>query len=204
VTVTPAASSWPIALERDVHPFSLVRARLAGRDLVVWRDVDQAIHVWEDRCPHRSVRLSAGRNLGDCLEGAYHGWRFGRDGGLTSIPVGHVADNASVSAHVLASRTAGGLVWACLEPKAAAEGRGVRPGEVLLRPLPFGIPEVRVAEATAAIEGARFIVTASDDRHCLLFGFAEQRLDETELDTARRWNDVLTALRRRLETGASS
>jgi hypothetical protein len=28
--------TWPIALERDIHPYGLVRASLDGRDLLVW------------------------------------------------------------------------------------------------------------------------------------------------------------------------
>src|SRR5512144_1008599 len=41
-----------------------------------------------DRCPHRGLRLSAGRLVGDEIQCTYHGLRFARDGHCTAIPSG--------------------------------------------------------------------------------------------------------------------
>ena len=60
--------SAPVALEREVLPKSLLRTNLNGQDLVLWRDNANDIQVWADRCPHRSVKLSAGRNNGNCVQ----------------------------------------------------------------------------------------------------------------------------------------
>jgi vanillate O-demethylase monooxygenase subunit len=39
-----------------------------------------------DRCPHRRVKLSAGRIVGDEVECGYHGWRFDGAGACTAVP----------------------------------------------------------------------------------------------------------------------
>src|SRR6516162_3181141 len=107
--------TWPIALERDIHPYSLARASLDGRDLLVWRDDCDQIHVWEDRCPHRSIRLSAGRNLGDCIQSAYHGWRFSKNGTVLAIPAELHAPRPDIKVWIISRHIAFGMVWASLE-----------------------------------------------------------------------------------------
>ena len=57
----------PIALSRDV-PMGTTRAViLDGQELVVWRGEGRTVQVWEDRCPHRGMRLSFGFVRGDAL-----------------------------------------------------------------------------------------------------------------------------------------
>jgi nitrite reductase/ring-hydroxylating ferredoxin subunit len=50
--------------------------RLLGRELVVWRDGAGSSHVWEDRCPHRGMRLSFGFVRDNHIACLYHGWRY--------------------------------------------------------------------------------------------------------------------------------
>lgn len=99
-----------------------VPVRLLGRDLVVARlgDGDDApLLVAEDRCPHRSVRLSIGTVEGDCLRCAYHGWAFD-DGGrcvdIPSMPDGPIPERARATAFEAEARY--GLVWVRLDPAA--------------------------------------------------------------------------------------
>ncbi|MBV9387877.1 MAG: aromatic ring-hydroxylating dioxygenase subunit alpha [Chroococcidiopsidaceae cyanobacterium CP_BM_ER_R8_30] len=54
--------------------------------IVIYRDCDAKIHALEDRCPHRLVKLSHGRVIGDRLECAYHGWRFSFAGECVEVP----------------------------------------------------------------------------------------------------------------------
>ena len=43
-------------------------------------------HVWEDRCPHRGMRLSYGYVRADRIACLYHGWQYGTDGHCLRIP----------------------------------------------------------------------------------------------------------------------
>lgn len=54
--------------------------------IVIYRDSANQIHALEDRCPHRQVKLSHGKVIGDNLECAYHGWRFNSTGECAAVP----------------------------------------------------------------------------------------------------------------------
>ena len=77
---------YPVALAAGLEPGTSAGTRLFGRELVVWRDEAGHAHVWEDRCPHRGMRLSFGFVRGDRLACLYHGWQFGADGRCRHIP----------------------------------------------------------------------------------------------------------------------
>lgn len=77
---------------------------------------DSVVVAFADRCPHRSARLSLGTVDGSELRCAYHGWRFGSDGGCVSIPAAPgqpVPDRARAEAYEV--KVAYGLVWVRLE-----------------------------------------------------------------------------------------
>ena len=62
-------------------------ASVFGYPLVLWRDDKEQIHCVEDRCPHRSAKLSEGRIRDGLLECYYHGWQFkGGTGDCVTIP----------------------------------------------------------------------------------------------------------------------
>jgi phenylpropionate dioxygenase-like ring-hydroxylating dioxygenase large terminal subunit len=54
--------------------------------LVAWRDAAGRPNVVRDKCPHRGVKLSAGRILNGDLQCAWHGLRFNGAGECTLIP----------------------------------------------------------------------------------------------------------------------
>ncbi|BBF76851.1 Rieske 2Fe-2S domain-containing protein [Acinetobacter ursingii] len=57
------------------------------KDVAVWRSMQGHVQIWENRCPHRSVRLSLGQVQGESLVCAYHGWQFAaEDGHCQRIP----------------------------------------------------------------------------------------------------------------------
>lgn len=82
--------------------------------IVVFRNGAGQAQVFVDRCPHRSVPLSAGRIRDGELECPYHGWRFGEGGRCTHIPglIGEAADRKSRRADAYAVVESGGFVWA--------------------------------------------------------------------------------------------
>jgi phenylpropionate dioxygenase-like ring-hydroxylating dioxygenase large terminal subunit len=75
-----------IARSADIQLGTLTKARLLEVDLVIWRNSDGQVQVWQDRCPHRSVRLSGGQIANDRVVCAYHGLVFDDAGQCISAP----------------------------------------------------------------------------------------------------------------------
>jgi phenylpropionate dioxygenase-like ring-hydroxylating dioxygenase large terminal subunit len=100
-----------IALSRDV-PAGVARAVLLdGRELVIWRG-DGVAHVWEDRCPHRGMRLSLGFVRDNSLNCLYHGWQYGASSSCIRIPAHPDLTVApTIKANAYEAAEAGGLVW---------------------------------------------------------------------------------------------
>jgi len=70
-------STWyPVASRDDLAPRHVFHTALFDQELALWRDDAGRANVWENRCPHRGVRLTIGANLGTELRCQYHGWRF--------------------------------------------------------------------------------------------------------------------------------
>ena len=63
-----------------------MRASVAQTDVAIWRDPQGTTHAWNNRCPHRGMRLSHGFVRGDRLACLYHGWQFGTSGRCAHIP----------------------------------------------------------------------------------------------------------------------
>lgn len=102
----------PIALSRDV-PMGTTRAViLDGQELVVWRGEGRTVQVWEDRCPHRGMRLSFGFVRGDALNCLYHGWQYGSGASCARIPAHpDLTVPPTIKAKAYASTETGGMVW---------------------------------------------------------------------------------------------
>ena len=126
-------SCWhPVAQVSDLGATPLA-VTLLGQRLVLWRGDDGAAHAWDDRCPHRGASLSLGcvraGPLGAQLECAYHGWRFGGDGQVVSVPAlpGYTPP-ATHRATTYAVAECYGLLWVCLQPDAATDAAAIPDG----------------------------------------------------------------------------
>jgi len=73
-TTTNGTPGGPVSLKRW------------GRDLVLWRDTGGALHLMDDRCPHRGAPLSLARHDGDRLACIYHGAEIDGAGTVTALP----------------------------------------------------------------------------------------------------------------------
>jgi len=65
-------TAQPIGLSRNLAQRQVMRAVLmqpGGNDLdiAVWRSVSGVVNAWENRCPHRGMRLSHGFVRGESL-----------------------------------------------------------------------------------------------------------------------------------------
>src|ERR1700677_3637561 len=56
-----------------------------GRSIAVYRGADNQVYALENRCAHRSIKLSEGKVEGCRLTCPYHGWSYD-DTGLAHIP----------------------------------------------------------------------------------------------------------------------
>ncbi|HDS0942401.1 TPA: Rieske 2Fe-2S domain-containing protein, partial [Pseudomonas putida] len=53
-----------MATPEDLPKRHVFHATLMGQEMAVWRDDNGAVNVWENRCPHRGLRLTLGANTG--------------------------------------------------------------------------------------------------------------------------------------------
>ena len=75
-----------VALSRDLEPGAVTGVIVDGREWALWRSETGRAHIWEDRCPHRGMRMSFGFVRGERLACLYHGWEFGAEGRCLRIP----------------------------------------------------------------------------------------------------------------------
>ena len=60
--------------------------RLLGEDIVLWKTADGGIACVQDRCCHRSAKLSLGFVEEGNIVCGYHGWAYGADGACVRVP----------------------------------------------------------------------------------------------------------------------
>jgi phenylpropionate dioxygenase-like ring-hydroxylating dioxygenase large terminal subunit len=105
-----------------------------GRQLVVWRDVEAEVHVWDDYCPHRGAQLSRGLVSGGLISCPEHGWRFDTNGQMVRLLASATPGRVAIHACVYAAREAEGLVWVCFsrsKPGSGMSGLGeVTPSDI--------------------------------------------------------------------------
>ncbi len=108
-----SASPWiPVALSADIEAGTSAGTLVNGEERVVWRDDKGAIHVWEDRCPHRGMRMSFGFVRGDHIACLYHGWRYDTGGQCRYIPAHPDLDvPQTIKVPTFAATDRAGIVW---------------------------------------------------------------------------------------------
>lgn len=102
----------PVALSSSIEASTSAGAVVGGAELVVWRDSKGAAHVWEDRCPHRGMRLSFGFVRGDHIACLYHGWEYDTGGQCQYIPAHPKLEvPQTIKALTYATEERDGLIW---------------------------------------------------------------------------------------------
>ena len=118
---------FPVARSAELAARHVAQAQLLGREIALWRSDSGAVNAWENRCPHRGVRLSIGYNMGNELRCQYHGWRFAAGSGqCTLIPAHPTQKPASgIRVGVYAAVERHHLVWVNLDAQIGApDGAG--------------------------------------------------------------------------------
>lgn len=105
----------PVALSSDLPIGGVLRTVVEARDLAVWRSRSGVVRAWDNRCPHRGMRLSFGFVRGESLTCIYHGWQYGTDGVCNYIPAHpDLAPPKTLCVTSFACLEKGGLIWASL------------------------------------------------------------------------------------------
>ncbi|HEX3825391.1 MAG TPA: aromatic ring-hydroxylating dioxygenase subunit alpha [Mycobacteriales bacterium] len=131
---TRISQYWhPVAEADDVGPTPLA-VELLGQSIVLFRNADDEIVALRDLCVHRGAPLSMGTVVGGTLMCAYHGWRYGDDGRVVTIPClregGSIPRAARTPSYLVEERYT--LVWVALEDPVLPIPD--IPGEVLAEP----------------------------------------------------------------------
>jgi phenylpropionate dioxygenase-like ring-hydroxylating dioxygenase large terminal subunit len=151
---------YPVLLSRQLG-HKLLSMRLFGDDVLFIREKGR-VYAWQDRCPHRGIKLSIGkREFPGTVSCRYHGWTFDLASGklvaaLTDGPDSPLCGRVGVKTFPAAERA--GLIW-------IYKGDGPPP------PLERDIPSELLSERTA-VEG-RVTERAGDWRHAAENGFDE-------------------------------
>jgi nitrite reductase/ring-hydroxylating ferredoxin subunit len=107
---------FPLCGPQDLPAHHVYETALLGQELAVWRGTSGVINVWENRCPHRGMRLTMGANLGTELRCAYHGYRFADGSGRCTAVPAHPgnAPPAAMGARTFPFVQHLGLIWTSL------------------------------------------------------------------------------------------
>ncbi|MBB2205012.1 Rieske (2Fe-2S) protein [Gluconacetobacter takamatsuzukensis] len=148
---------YPLVLSADLEPCTVVGSVVHGRELAVWRDGQGQAHVWDDRCPHRGMRLSLGFVREGALACLYHGWRFGADGRCVHIPAHpDLSPPGTIRAAPLRVAEGHGLVWASVQDAGPLPGdEAAKETWLPVRSLRIEAPWDDVARAIGMPDGHR-------------------------------------------------
>ncbi|MET0358773.1 MAG: Rieske (2Fe-2S) protein [Pararhizobium sp.] len=154
----------PVALSSSIEAGTSAGAVVAGSEIVVWRDTGGTAHVWEDRCPHRGMRLSFGFVRGDHIACLYHGWQYDAAGQCRYIPAHpnlDVPQTIKVPLYRVAERY--GIVWATASAEALLPDVGAQTDIAPVRSVTIDCPAAAV-RAELGLEGPISVITLDGDR----------------------------------------
>lgn len=107
-------TDWiPVIPSSLVNVSDVIQVFIKALDLVVWRSTQGRLQIWQNRCPHRSVRLSLGHVQGENLVCAYHGWQFSAENSSCQIIPSQPLQRApsSICTTTYACKEQNGMIW---------------------------------------------------------------------------------------------
>ena len=110
---TPFPTGWyRIAGSAEIRRGAVHPIACFGRDLVLWRDMSGAAHVFDAHCAHLGAHLGhGGKVVGDSIQCPLHGWRYDAAGACMAVPLASSLPNASLSTWHVAEKNGAILVW---------------------------------------------------------------------------------------------
>ena len=77
---------YVIGWDNEIPADGFLSRTVTNISIALWRDSNNKLIAFEDRCCHRGVPLSLGRKEGDCVRCMYHGLKFDATGACVEIP----------------------------------------------------------------------------------------------------------------------
>ena len=181
-------TSWtsrfhPVARSADLVDGHIYHGRLLGQELAVWRDGEGRPNAWENRCPHRGMRLTVGMHLGSGVRCLYHGLRYasgsGRCTAIPSLGDRELPRQLNICVKTFAVREKYGLVWASLAESASEPVIAALDGvqHTTLRSVVIGVAAENVMDALANSQHHGTVVPAEAGTRRL--SFASSTNDKT-------------------------
>lgn len=102
-------NAWYMAAWSHEVGEALLRRRLLGDPVLLFRKTDGVVAAMVDRCPHRYAPLSMGTRDGDTITCGYHGLQFNAGGVCVGNPFSDKVPNASVRTFPVVEQD--GIVW---------------------------------------------------------------------------------------------
>lgn len=207
-----SASPWiPVALSVDIEAGTSAGTLVHGEERVVWRDDQGAIHVWEDRCPHRGMRMSFGFVRGDHIACLYHGWRYDTSGQCRYIPAHPDLDvPQTIKVPTFAATERAGIVWMAPEGADPADLSPLPKTAEPVRSLFLDMPAEAALSAVISAPPKGYGVNATAGTTVILQGNGTTVLIATQARNAERsalhitvTGDISTATRRSLALWAT-
>jgi cholesterol 7-dehydrogenase len=84
----PFPEGWYVAAKSEDLGAAPLQVRVAGNDMVLFRDQDGAARAIDAYCPHMGANLADGRVRDGCIECPFHNWRIDGSGCVVHIPKG--------------------------------------------------------------------------------------------------------------------
>jgi phenylpropionate dioxygenase-like ring-hydroxylating dioxygenase large terminal subunit len=117
-------NAWYMAAWSSEIGTALVRRRLLGNPVVMYRLENGRVAALTDRCPHRFAPLSKGERIGDAIQCGYHGLTFDAAGKCIRSPFADkVPNGAIVKSWPVVERD--GVVWIWAGEDTAGDDRTV-------------------------------------------------------------------------------
>lgn len=120
VSVAKVLQGWYVVARAEELTDRPMAVTVWDIPMVLFRGASGRPAALLDRCPHRNVPLSLGTVVGAEIQCAYHGWRFGAEGGCRFVP-SRRADDADGRARKVPSfpaREQDGFIWVWSTPEA--------------------------------------------------------------------------------------
>lgn len=207
-----------VAVEPEIpEPGDYVTVNLGKNSIVVLRDDDMGLRAFHNVCRHRGAKLVQAESgaVGN-LVCPYHQWTYDLEGKLIYAEhMGADFDKSCFGLKPVHVRSIEGLIFICLaqEPPADIDEMARVMGPYLA---PHDIRNTKVAASVDLIEKGNWKLTLENNRECYHcagnhpeltiplfaygFGFAPGQMDETELEQAARYDQLVVESHARWES----
>jgi len=209
---------FAVAASGELLHGQVAQTQLLGQELVLWRSTAGVFNAWENRCPHRGVRLSLGTCMGEELRCQYHAWRFATGSGQCTLIPSHPSQKpaSTIRPAVFPVFEDGAFAWVNLARDAAPDTHPVT-RDTALRSIFTAAPVAAVRQIllpgyaghavslvdeftlTVSALGLQFMLQPVSEAQSVIHARLEADGIEDRMAVLRRHNALMSAVRDRAE-----